>query len=87
MLRGSCVSPLSDRAIELTARGRSADPAGGGMWQSMNDVVSRHRLSPVNESLQFPEDEIRSFTHPARRSGEVDKLSCETMQGPHAAMS
>ena len=37
----------------------------------MNDVVSRHRLSSVNEPLQFPEDEIRSFTHPARRSRQA----------------
>jgi hypothetical protein len=35
----------------------------------MNDVVSRHRLSPVNESLQFPEDEIvvdHSIIHSSR---------------------
>ncbi len=52
----------------------------------MNEVVSRHRLSPVNEFLQQPADKI-VVDHSLIPPPEVDKLSCQTMQGPHAAMS
>ncbi len=52
----------------------------------MNDVVSRHRLSPFNESVQQPVDEM-VVHHPLIPLSELDKLSLPNDAVIHAAMS
>ena len=51
--------------------------AEGG--DQMNDVVSRHRLSPVNAFLQHPSDKV-VVDHSLIPPTEVDKLNCQTMR-------
>ncbi len=70
-----CVLPLSDRAIEPTARttkGRMRIRARQIPVAAEGDIASCHRLNDVNESFQRPADEM-VVHHPLIPLSDLDK--------------